>query len=60
MPAYTASNGQDLNININNTSFEELKNLNNGQTNFDDNEEKKENKSEEETTKKETTTISEK
>nr|CAD2203788.1 unnamed protein product [Meloidogyne enterolobii] len=42
MPAFTSSiNDQDLNININSTSCEELKNLNNGQTYFDDNEEEK-------------------
>lgn len=42
MPAFTSSiNDQDLNININSTSCEELKNLNNGQAYFDDNEEEK-------------------
>uniref|UniRef100_A0A914MBS0 Uncharacterized protein n=1 Tax=Meloidogyne incognita TaxID=6306 RepID=A0A914MBS0_MELIC len=42
MPAFTSSiNDQDLNININSTSCEELKNLNNGQTYFDGNEEEK-------------------
>uniref|UniRef100_A0A914N1Z3 UDP-galactose transporter n=2 Tax=Meloidogyne TaxID=189290 RepID=A0A914N1Z3_MELIC len=42
MPAFTSSiNDQDLNININSTSCEELKNLNNGQTYFEDNEEEK-------------------